>query len=127
MANPKHSLVLLDSAFAICKLEPGAKIPDWAGGEISSITRTPEELSVVCDAEGVPENFTCERDWRCLKVEGPLDFSLVGVLASITTALASARVSLFAVSTFDTDYVLVRDGDLAAAIRALKAHGHPVT
>ena len=126
MTRVKHSLVVLDRPFAICKLEPGAKVPEWAGGEICSITRTPEELSVVCDAEGVPEQLTCERDWRCLKVEGPLDFSLVGVLASITAALAAARVSLFAVSTFDTDYLLVREGDLDAAIRALKAHGHPV-
>jgi uncharacterized protein len=128
MANVKHSLSVLDRRFAICRLEPGARVPDWAGaGDVWSVTRTPDELSVVCEAEGVPEAVECERDWRCLKVDGPLDFSLVGVLASIASALASARVSLFAISTFDTDYVLVRDSDLDAAIRTLRSAGHPVT
>ena len=83
------------------------------------MTRTADELSIVCPEEQVPGDLTAERDWRAFKVEGPLDFALVGILAELSGALAAAEVSLFAISTYDTDYLLVRAGKLAEAKRAL--------
>ena len=90
------------------------------------MTRTAEELSVVCREEVVPGGVRCERGWRCLRVAGTLDFSLVGVLALLLVPLAGAGVAVFCVSTFDTDYLLVRDADLARATEALGAAGHRV-
>lgn len=113
-------LELLRGEFAIVKLEPDAPIPLWAsGGEFLSITRTPAELSIVHESR--------EGDWRCLKVEGPLDFSLVGILASLAEPLARAGIPIFAVSTFDTDHILVKAGRADDAIVALESAGHIVT
>ena len=122
------SLRLLDGRFAICRLGPGDEIPAWALGkaDFCSITRTKDESSVVCREDSVPDDIRCERGWRVLQVEGPLDFALTGILASIATPLADARVSVFAVSTFDTDYILVRETNLEKATRALQSAGHRV-
>ena len=123
----KLSIEVLETGFAICRLEADAAVPDWAQScSFTSVTRTPEELSVVCPQDRVPVGVTCERHWRCLQVVGPLDLSLVGVLASLATALADAGVSIFAVSTYETDYLLVRDGDLVAAAEALRDAGHKI-
>ena len=120
-------LVVLDGRCAICRLSPDAPIPSWAlGGPFCSITRTPDELSVVCAEGTVPENVRCERGWRCMRIAGPLDFALTGVLASLAVPLREAGVSLFAVSTFDTDYLLVKDSDLEWAVAALVRAGHRV-
>jgi uncharacterized protein len=121
------SLDLLKTVFAIVRLNPADPIPDWAAGtELLSITRTPEELSIVCNGNLVPAEVQCQRGWRCFKVDGPLDFSLVGVLASIAGPLASAQVSIFVVATFDTDYVLVTGTNLDRAIETLEREGHVV-
>jgi hypothetical protein len=126
-ADHQLTLVLLPGAFAVCGLDPNEAVPSWATrGTFVSVTRTPNELSVVCREEDVPEGVRCERGWRCLQVPGPLDFSLVGVLASLLTPLAEAGVSVFALSTFDTDYLLVREADLERAERALRTAGHEV-
>ena len=118
-------IAVLRGLFAVCRLEPEADAPAWARrGPFVSVTRTPDELSVVCLQEAVPEDVRAERDFRALKVEGPLDFSLTGLLANLSGALAAAGVSLFAVSTYDTDYILVRDADLELALDALSAAGH---
>lgn len=103
-------------------------MPAWAtaGKTLSSITRTDEELSIVCAEKLVPTGVKQAAGWRLLKVEGPLDFSLVGVLASIARPLAEAAVSIFAISTHHTDYVLVREVQLATALQALQAAGHAV-
>lgn len=99
----------------------------WTQGhEFFSITRTPEELSVVVPQEHVPESITCQRDFRALQVAGPLAFDQVGVLASLATPLADAGISIFAISTYDTDYILVRQADLLRALEALRAAGHTV-
>jgi hypothetical protein len=117
----------MDGVFAICKLPAEASIPDWAtAGDFYSITHAAEELSVVCHQESVPEGTVCERDWRCLQVAGPIPFSAVGVLASLTAPLADAGTSVFAISTFNTDYMLVKNKDLDAALGALRRHGHTV-
>ncbi len=121
------TLTLLPDLFAVCRLDRETPVPSWAQtGDFSSITRTRDELSIVCLQRSVPSGFQYEADWRCLKVEGPLDFALIGILASLTTPLAQAGISLFAVSTYDTDYLLVRAGGLATAVRALSDAGFDV-
>jgi hypothetical protein len=120
-------LVVLQDELAVARLEATDPTPAWAAhGSISSVTRTAEELSVVCAAVGIPANVQAERGWRCLRVAGSLDFSLTGVLAAIAGPLAAANVSIFAVSTYDTDYILVREQTVAAAIECLSAAGHEV-
>ena len=127
MDTPALSLTLLSTRLALCRLASDAAAPAWAQrGEFCSITRTAEELSVVCGEAGVPEDVRCERGWRAFKVAGPLDFALVGVLARLATPLAAAGVSVFAVGTFDTDYVLVKEECLERAVSALTAAGHHV-
>jgi hypothetical protein len=120
-------LDLLPGRFAVCRLPADADVPAWArGGPFNSITRTSDELSVVC-AEGLaPEGTRCENGWRVFQVAGPLEFSLTGVLSAIAAPLASAGVSIFAISTFDSDYVLVKEENLAKAVEALRAAGHRV-
>lgn len=120
-------LSILDERLAICRLDVASGIPPWGiSSRFASFTRTADELSVVCPEESVPEDVGCERGWRVLKLEGPLDFSLVGVLAKITGALAEADVSVFVISTFDTDYVLVRENLLNTAVTILRDAGYEV-
>src|SRR5262249_1160614 len=107
--DSKHRLQLLviDGTFAISKLPSDAPIPSWAtAGDVFSITRTADELSIVWRQVDVPGGIICERDWSCLRVAGSLPFATVGVLNSLTAPLAAARISVFAISTFDTDYLL---------------------
>jgi hypothetical protein len=119
-------LAALPGEFAVSRLDPGAAVPAWAAGPFVSVTRTAEELSVVCPRPAVPDIVRCEPGWRCLRVHGPLDLALVGVLASLAGPLADAGVAVFAVSTFDTDYLLVKAADLARATDALRRAGHAV-
>jgi uncharacterized protein len=112
---------------AVCRLESDSTIPEWAlRSPFFSITKTKDELSIVCSQSDVPVDVKAERDWRRLKVQGPLDFGLTGVLASLANPLAQARISIFAVSTFDTDYLLVKQCDFDHAIRVLSMAGHEV-
>ena len=118
---------MLDGLFGVCRLESDAPIPSWAhGGPFSSITRTADELSVVCPQDVVPEGVTYEPDWRCLRVAGTIAFSAVGVLASLTAPLTEAGISVFAISTFDTDYLLVKGEDLERAVAVLRRRGHTI-
>lgn len=122
-------LTLLDVAgrFAVCRLPSGSAIPAWAtAGDVFSVTRTADELSVVCRQELVPEGTECEGGWRCLRVAGAMPFTLVGVLASLTAPIARAGVGVFAVSTFDTDYLLVKEAEFPEAVAALRGAGHTV-
>lgn len=116
-------LRVLPGTLAICRLGPAEAVPAWAGGLFVAMTRTPDELSVVCDEAGVPGEVRAERGWRALQVEGPLDFGLAGVLAGLTAPLAVAGIPVFAMSTFDTDWLLVREHDLASATGALRRSG----
>lgn len=127
IATTSYTLEVLPGTFAICRLNADAEVPDWATGEISSITRTSDELSVVCSQDNVPEDIHCEPDWRCLRVVGKLDFSMVGVIASLTGTLAEVRISVFVVSTYNTDYLLVKDADLEATAESLRSAGHVVS
>ena len=116
--------MLLESRYAVCKLPPDAALPSWARGAFVSLTRTPEELSVVCLENAVSKEVQREEGWRLLKVAGPLLFSQIGILAALTAPLAEAGVSIFVISTFNTDYLLVKDARLTEAISALEAAGH---
>jgi uncharacterized protein len=113
--------------YAICRLEPGAPVPAWAvGARFLCVTRTADELSVVCEDALVPGAAHAERDRRLLQIEGTLAFALTGVLASVAEPLAEAEISIFAVSTYDTDYLLVSDKDLPRATQVLDSAGHAV-
>ncbi|WP_254388498.1 ACT domain-containing protein [Thermanaeromonas sp. C210] len=117
----------MSDTLAICRLDKDAPLPEWVQrSSFFSCTRTPSELSIVCPQKDVPPNILCEKGWRCFKVEGPLDFSLTGVLASLVTPLAEERISIFAISTYDTDYLLVKEEQLDLAIRVLKQSGHHI-
>jgi len=124
----KHSiqLIVLGDLFAICRLANDAPVPPWASRGFTSITRTADELSIVCPQSHVPDGVQSERDWRCLQIAGKLAFSMVGILASLLTPLAEAGISVFVVSTFATDYVLVKQTDLEKALSALDAAGHAI-
>jgi len=120
MLKPMLHLTLLPQILAICRLEHDAPVPSWTGGEkFVSITRTGDELSVVCSQQRVPDGVTMEGGWRAFKVEGPLEFSLTGILSSLTLPLAEAGIPVFALSTFDTDYLLVKGVDVETAERVL--------
>lgn len=120
MAHPP-TLTLLADTLAICRLPADAPVPAWAwSGEPASVTRTRDELSIVCRADAVPEGVQCEAGWRCLKVEGPLDFGLTGILAAITAPLAAGGIPVFAV------YVMVKADQLANAVDVLRGAGHRI-
>lgn len=118
---PALTLTAMEGVLAVARLEAGQGVPawlDWAD-PLVSVTRTADELSIVCAESRVPEDVKAERGWRAFKVEGPLDFALTGILARLTAALAAANIPVFAVSTYDTDYLLVRAGDAERAADAL--------
>lgn len=121
------SLSVLPGRLAVCRLAPDEEIPQWAlSTPFCSITRTDDELSVIVPEDSVPSNWKVEKGWRCLKVHGPLDFSLTGIIASLSTPLAEAGVPILAISTYDTDYLLVRNGDVDRAKEVLIDHGHRI-
>ena len=121
------TLLGVGGRFAVCKLPPDSAVPAWAtAGDLFSVTRTVEELSMVCRQEMVPSGTRAEVGWRCLRVAGPMPFTLVGVLASLTGPVASAGIGIFVVSTFDTDYLFVKEAELQAAVAALRGAGHSV-
>jgi hypothetical protein len=117
----------MSERLAVCRLEATSDFPVWATrGGFYSATRTENELSVVCVEAGVPSGVQAERGWRALQLEGPMPFTLTGVLASVAVPLADAKIGMFAISTFDTDYVLVKATDAERAAAALAAAGHEV-
>ncbi len=124
MTGATLTLTVLPGTLAVCRLPAEAPLPAWAGGgALLSLTRTADELSVVCEDDTVPAGIVCERGWRVFKVEGPLDFALTGILARLAAPLAEAGISIFALSTYDTDYLLVRATMLAQASDVLRQAG----
>ncbi len=123
---PTLNLELLDGSYAVVRLDAREPPPAWAQGPFVSITRTEAELSVVCPEPSVPADARAERGWRCLRVAGPLGFGMTGVLASLAGPLASSGVSIFVVSTYDTDYLLLQDRDLDRGTAALSRAGHTI-
>lgn len=122
------SLIALEPRLAIVRLPADAGLPWWAAGStFLSFTRTPDETSIVCDERRVPEPEMAERGYRALRVKGRLRFEATGVLAWLANPLAAARVPIFAISTYDTDYILVPGDRLSRAIEALREAGHTVS
>lgn len=121
-------LLIAPETLSVCRLPPSAAIPPWAtDGSFFSVTKTGDELSVVCASGQVPNDVLCQAGWRALKVKGPLDFSAVGILSSLLKPLADARIPVFVLSTYDTDYLMVRENLLPDATAALTAAGHRIT
>lgn len=121
------NLTILDTTFSVIKLPKTEEIPSWASkGELFSITRTIEELSIVCASSNVPDNILkdVEHEWKCIKVEGILDFGLTGILSSLANPLADNNISIFAISTFNTDYLLVKLHSIEKAKSVLENAGH---
>jgi hypothetical protein len=131
-AMTSYSLTRLPVHYAVCALPPTAAIPAWAGGsDFLSITRTRDELSIICAQAVLPDDLPSDvqvaRGWVLLRVEGPFDFDVVGVLATLAAPLAQAGVVILAVATYKTDYLLVKEEQLESAVAALQEAGHQVT
>lgn len=121
-------LQLLPQRLAVTRRPPGDAVPDWFPGHgLRHATWATDELSLLCEEADVPADEPhAERGWRAFKLQGPFDFALTGILLSVLQPLAAAGIGIFAVSTFDTDYVLVKAAQLDAALAALRGHGHQV-
>lgn len=126
--NSRRALryLLLPGRYAICRLQSGADVPGWAGqpDDFYSVTRSADELSIVCMENRVPADVHAVRGWLCLRLEGPFDFSETSILSSFLAPLAENGVGIFAVSTFDTDYVLIQERFWPEASDALRTAGH---
>ena len=121
------TLQIIPGEFAVCRLPAAEPVPAWAGsGVFSSVTRTADELSILCPAAQVPAGVKHEAGWRLLKLQGPFAFTETGILAAVLAPLAAAKIGILATATFDTDYVLVKTGRLDEACRVLEATGHTV-
>ena len=122
-----YELEVLPFELAICRLGPEEGAPQWAlQAQFFSLTRTGDELSVVCPQDQVPPGVEMSGGWTCLKLRGPLNFDQVGVLASLAQPLADAGISIFVVSTYETDYILVQRKDINQAVSVLRKKGHAV-
>jgi hypothetical protein len=119
---------VLPEAYAVFKLPQESAVPQWASGASGflSITKTQTELSIVCQQARVPTDIETSSDWRVLGIVGTLDFSMVGVLSAISGLLASQLISIFVISTFDTDYIMVKQSQLSNAMEVLRLAGHTV-
>jgi hypothetical protein len=127
-ADAPPALSVWPGRYAICRLNAADPLPPWAvQGAFFSVTRTSMELSVVCEMSAVPPGVQSEPDWRVLGVQGPLAFSLTGIIAGLSAPLAAAAIGVFVVSTYDTDHVLVRDADVSRAVAVLRDAGYLVS
>ena len=123
--NPvRHKFRTLPGVYAVCCLPPDTPQPIWPKGEFISVTKTADEFSIICLGSSVPRGLKSDHGWRVLKLLGPFPLSDVGILASFTAPLAHARISVLAVGTFETDYLLVKEDSLLAAVAVLEAAGH---
>lgn len=121
------TLILLKGEFAICQLEATSDPPDWVfTGDFYTISRTPDELSMICRYDQIPGSLSCEPGWRVLKVKGSFNFDEIGVLSSLLAPLATAGISILAISTFNTDYLLIQEHYLDQALNVLQAAGHQI-
>lgn len=123
MTNRDLRMDTVPGLYAVSRLPADAPLPEWARGEFVSITRTGNELSIICEERFVPAEVRAERGWACMKVAGPIPFETIGVTAAISAPLAEAGISVLIVGTFDTDYVLVKEAMREKAIEALRREG----
>ena len=118
---------LSNKLYALCRLNQKDPLPDWVyQSEFRSVTRTGEELSIVCDQAFVPFDVQSHRDYCCLRIGGQIAYNATGILAAVTKILAEAKISVFAISTYDTEYIFFQEGHLKVAIHALEINGHAV-
>ena len=125
----KLNLIILKDTYAICRFNNDNDIPEWIkDSEFYSVTRTQDELSVVCKQSGsITKESAINTDWRIIKIQGPMDFSLVGIIAEVSGLLRKGKISVFTISTYDTDYIMVKNQDLVKAVDSLKSNEHVVT
>ena len=127
MTAKQLTLIVQSGLYGVCRLSPAEPVPEWSlQGEFFSLSRTAEEFSIVCAETQIPPTVLCERSWRMFKIAGILDFALVGIVAGVSTALAAAQLGIFVLSTYNTDYILVKQADFPAAVVALRAAGYEV-
>lgn len=118
-------LKIIDQNFAVCKVKDLSQV-NYAE-EFCFIGKTDEELSLVCSTESVPENATeCDKGWRAFRIQGVLDFSLIGILSKISGILADNKIGIFAVSTYNTDYILTKEENFEKAIEILAQNGYDI-
>ena len=128
MKQRQLQLSLLKDKYGICTLPNTAPIPDWALTQsLASITRTEKELTIVCRREILPSQYQSDLNWRCFKIDGSFDLNQIGVIASISSPLADAGISIYVISTYDTDYFLIQEQNLEQTISVLSDIGHNIT
>jgi hypothetical protein len=128
MTQRQLNLSLLDEEYGICSLPAAASIPDWSLKQsLISITRTDEELTIVCRQDLIPPEFKSDLNWRCFKIDGAFDLNQTGVISSISSPLADAGISIYVISTYSTDYFLVKEKKLDQTISVLSDSGHNIT
>ena len=123
------ALTVLEGEYAVIQIPASNSIPAWIqNASIWSVTKTLEEYSIVCPARAVvhPDHLKVEADWRCLKVHGPFDFDEVGIISGLTSILAEHEIGVFVISTYETDYLLVKNTNLKKALKALSEKGHRI-
>lgn len=121
-------LVVLEKTYAIASLVPDETVPEWASdGEFTSVTSTGDEVSIVAPQDRVPSDVIADREWCCLKLEGPLDLAMTGGLAAVLAPLADAGISVFPLATYQTDYVFIKEKSLRDAVQVLRAEGHHIS
>lgn len=118
------TFIVLPNEYALCRLDTNDAVPAWAlSSSFYTISKTTDELSVVCETSCVPDGIKLDKDWRLLKIAAVLDLSLTGITAKFSTALANVDVNLCVIATYDTDYIMVKEEKLAVAIKALQREG----
>ena len=128
MKQRQLQLSLLKDKYGICTLPNTAPIPDWALTQsLASITRTEKELTIVCRLEILPSQYQSDLNWRCFKIDGSFDLNQIGVISSISSPLADAGISIYVISTYDTDYFLIQEQNLEKTISVLSSSGHYIT
>ena len=123
------NFIVLTKKYSIYKFRNNSILPDWIySSEFYSITKTKDELSVIAlQTDLISEDYVENKDWRMLKIVGPLDFALIGIIADVSKIFKENKISIFTISTYETDYILVKQKDLKIGIRALKEKGHEVS
>ncbi len=123
---PSLNLSLLKETYAVSRLPAGRAVTAPLPGSFSLLVQAPEETTLVCPVDQAPPEAETDAGWRCFRIEQSFDFSVPGILASVLDPLARAGIGIFATSTFSTDYVLVKEGDVERAVEALQAAGHHI-
>ena len=121
------NISLLPDNYSIYRFKSESEVPGWVySSDFYSITKTKDEISVVASQDDVAAGIISNPDWRVLKIAGPLEFSLIGIIADVSTTLKDKKIPIFIISTYDTDYILIKQKDLSSGMKALKEKGHKI-